>query len=643
MNEHFIIGCCYYPEHWPKENLYDDMKRIKGLGFNTVRMGEFSWSMFEKEEGKYDFSFLMKAVRVAEELGLDVILGTPTAAPPKWLTDRYPEVLCRTEDGAVLHHGSRQHHNHTSEVYLRCCAAVTEAMVLCFKDCKNVIGWQIDNELNCHRNVSYSESDDRAFAQWLKEKYHTVEALNRGWGTRFWSLEFNDFSQIECPKKTTTHKNPSLMTDYFLFLSDAVIRYAEVQARILRKHMPHAFITHNGWFRNVDYKKLTDRCLDFLSFDCYPAFGESLREGGGRDFSYRLAQTRGCSEKFLVLEQQAGASGQLRALSPTPLPGQMRLWTYQSIAHGAAGVVYFRYRTALYGAEQLWYGIYDHSGEEGYRSREARQVAEELSRVGKIFLSHRKKAEVAIFSDYHNTCCEQAEPFFANDSRRIFQALCEKNVSVDLVYSAERLTDYKIVLFPHIAIAEEALREQLEAFTRQGGIAILTCRSGTKDRNAHYRPARSPGIFRELAGCSADWFTALAGRDAQSVELGGKRYPVALYYETLETEGAETVAVYTQGFAEGKTAVTKKGNVYYVGFYCGEEVSFYYDLLKTLLPLPAVQHPLLEEVSLGEYQLYLNHGGRPLPLKGYDLLTESAVEEIGPFGVILRSLKEEQG
>ncbi len=386
MVKEFLIGCCYYPEHWDENNMESDLLRIKDLGFNTVRMGEFSWSMYEKKEGEFDFSLLKKAVKSAQEQGLYVILGTPTAAPPKWLTDRYPEVLCKNADGVVMSHGSRQHHNHTSEVYLKYCARITEEMVKAFCGFENIIGWQIDNELNCHRNESCSESDDAAFRKWLEKKYLNIESLNAAWGARFWSLEYNHFTQIQCPRHTTTHKNPSLMTDYYLFLSDSVINYATIQAKIIKKYMPDAFITHNGYFGNVDYKKLTDKCLDLLSFDSYPMFFEKSGIAKGRQAEYRLAQTRGCSEQFLILEQQSGPGGQLSYLLPTPVPGQIRLWTYQSILHGAVGVLYFRYRTALYGAEQLWYGIYDHDGEENYRSREIRQITEEIKRIGHLFL-----------------------------------------------------------------------------------------------------------------------------------------------------------------------------------------------------------------------------------------------------------------
>ncbi len=635
MTEKFLLGCCYYPEHWENVDLRDDLARMKSLGFNVIRMGEFSWSMYEKEEGKYDFSFLGEAVRVAGEFGIDVILGTPTAAPPKWLVDKYPEVLCVNADRTVMEHGSRQHHNHTSEIYLRYCAAITEAMVKYFADFPNVIGWQIDNELNCHRNESYAEADDIAFRRWLEEKYGTIEHLNRAWGNRFWSLEFNSFDQITCPRPTPTWRNPSWVTDFYLFSSDGAISFAALQAAILRAYMPHTFITHNGYFEKLDYKKLTRSCLDFLSYDSYPAAFARGRVGGDRDVAYKLALTHSCSEKFLVPEQQSGPGGQLSYMHPTPRPGQLRLWVYQSIAYGAVGILYFRYRTALYGAEQLWYGIYDHDPEENYRSAEVRKISEELGRLGGLFLNQRQQIEVAIYKDYRNDCADIAEDFAENDSWYIFSDLNRQNIRADFVDSQDDFSKYNVLVIPHVTVADEALAEKVKQFTDGGGIALISARSGSKDAHGNYLPVKAPGVFRAAAGCRVDWFTAMAHYQAQAVEMDGKTYAVDTYYEMLTPEAGEAVATYTEDFCKDQPAVVKNGNVYYVGCYCKHAPQLYTDIIRRYVTAPCVIDPDVESVVLGEYILHLNYGNRAVPLAGYDVITEQAFDAIQPYGVVL--------
>ena len=635
MTNLFLFGCCYYPEHWENGSVERDLERIKGLGMNCIRMGEFSWSMYEKEEGKYDFSLLETAVREAQRLGISVILGTPTAAPPRWLTEKHPEVLCTDTKGAVMQHGSRQHHSHTSELYLRYCAAITEAMVKHFSAFDNIIGWQIDNELNCHRNESHSESDTKAFRLWLKEKYGTVDALNTAWGNRFWSLEFNNFEQISCPSPSPAYPNPAWVTDYYLFLSDTVVNYAALQTKIIRKHMPNAFVTHNGWFENIDYRKLTSEALDFLSFDSYPSFLEKNAPAMGRSMAYKLALTRGCSDRYMILEQQAGSGGQLSYMLPTPRPGQIRLWTYQSIAHGAVGVLYFRYRTALYGAEQLWNGIYGHDGEENYRSLEIRAIGEEIGRVGHLFLENRIAPAVAIYRDYHNACVDKVESFAKTDTRDILTSLNLRNIPADFVSLADDISKYKVVIVPHITVASKALAQKLEQFTKNGGVVILSARSGVKDENVQYRPEKAPGVFRTLAGCNVDWFTATSAYENQTVLLDGKEYPVADYYEMLLPEGGEVIARYTDGFCREKPAIVKNGNVYYIGFYSRGFTELYCDLVSLHVDTRMPIAPDLEEIKLGAYRMYLNHADTGVSLSGYDLIREEHFTEIPAYGVAL--------
>ena len=635
MIDRFYIGCCYYPEHWDRNDMRRDLERIKDLGFNCVRMGEFSWSMYEKEEGKYDFSLLLEAVSYAEKLGLFVILGTPTASPPCWLTEKHPEVLCKDINGTVMHHGGRQHHNYTSPVYLKYCEAITEAMVKSFCGFSNVIGWQIDNEMYGHRKESYNESDDLAFRRWLTEKYETVDRLNEAWGNRFWSLEFNSFSQITCPRPCPARCNPHWTLDYKYFLSDVVVNYTAVQTKVIRKYMPQAFITTNGYFDHTDYCKMLDGPLDFLSFDSYPGFFERDGKGGGRIRADKLAMTLSFSSQFMVLEQQAGPGGQLYYLIPTPLPGQIRLWTYQSIAHGAVGIMYFRYRTALYGAEQLWYGIYGHDGEENYRSREIRQIGEEIGRVGKLFLQNRVAPQVAIYRDYKNDCVNQIETFAPDESREIFTALNKKNIHVNFVCKTEDFDQYKVIILPHITIADEALAAKLKAFSEKGGAVIISARSGTKNDNGHFRPQKAPGVFRSAAGCCVDWFTTVPKYENQTVLFENTEYPVSEYYEMLNPEAGEAVGFYTDGFCKSKPAVVKNGNVYYVGFYSPASADLFTEIIKKYISIKDPIDPDLEDIPMGEVRMYLNHSDREIPLEGYDLLQEKKFHSIPAYGVIL--------
>ncbi len=637
-NRKFLIGCCYYPEHWDDKDMKTDIKNIKKLGFNVIRIGEFSWSMYEKEEGKYDFSFLIKTVEYARENDLYVIIGTPTAAPPKWLTDKYPEVLYVDNNLNAQHHGSRQHHNHTSEIYIDYCKKITWQMANAFRGYDNVIGWQIDNELNCHRSLSYSEADNIAFRKWLKAKYTTIDNLNRCWGNRFWSLEFNDFEQITCPYPTPAYKNPSWCVDFIEFSSDSVIGYAKAQYDILKELTPGKFITHNGIFRNIDNKKFTETALDFMSFDSYPEFHEQHELMGSRKLGYKLSKMRGLSDKFLILEQQSGPGGQLDYLLPTPEPNQIRLWTYQSIAHGAVGVLYFRWRTAVYGAEQLWYGIYDYDGKENYRSREIRQIATELNRYSNTLLSLEASNDIAILSDFRNDCNNSVESFAGNDAEDIYNYLNYRNIKCDIIFDLDRL-NYRLLIVPHLTIASEETAQKIKKFADNGGIVIISARSGTKNLNNHYYRTTAPGVFRELVGASVEWFTQIPKHLDQKIEFNGKILEPKRYFEVLKTDSAEPIAVYTDKFCKGMPAFVKNGNVYYLGTYFDEtNACVYEDIIKQHLDVQfADLDKRIEVFNYKTHTMLLNYSEAKieLPYKMYDILTDKTYTAIDGYGVIL--------
>lgn len=233
--EEFLYGACYYPEHWEESIWDDDFRRMKELGMNVVRMGETAWNIWEPEEGRYSFKMFDKAIKLCEKNGLKVILGTPTYAPPAWLTSKYPGVLRSDFYGNVMQHGSRRHYNYTSKVYLELCRKIVTALAVHYKDNKTVIGWQIDNELNCHMDVSFAESDHLEFREWCRRNYSTLEELNKAWGTVFWAQTYTDWGQVFLPRPTVTYQNPGQLLDFYRFTSDVTIEFAKKQYEILKE------------------------------------------------------------------------------------------------------------------------------------------------------------------------------------------------------------------------------------------------------------------------------------------------------------------------------------------------------------------------------------------------------------------------
>ncbi|MBC8080606.1 MAG: beta-galactosidase, partial [Gorillibacterium sp.] len=273
-SKQFELGVCYYPEHWPESMWADDYRRMRELGFTIIRVAEFAWSLFEPEEGLFAFDKFDRALDLAHTYGLKVILGTPTATPPAWLTQRYPEVLNVSYEGVTFQHGMRRHYNYSSPKYRELCAIITTKMAEHYAAHPAVVGWQIDNELNCEIAEFYSEADHVAFRAWAKAKYGTLDNLNEAWGTIFWSQTYSDWSQVYLPRPTPVHKqpNPHLALDEKRFISDNTISFAKIQSDIIRQIAPQHWITTNGLFSHLDNHQFTDEQLDFMSFDSYPQF-----------------------------------------------------------------------------------------------------------------------------------------------------------------------------------------------------------------------------------------------------------------------------------------------------------------------------------------------------------------------------------
>ncbi|MCF2650151.1 beta-galactosidase [Niallia circulans] len=234
--EKLTLGVCYYPEHWPEELWEDDFQRMKDLGFTYDRMGEFAWTIFEPEEGVFSFDLFDRAIGKAHKFGLKTVLGTPTATPPAWLTQKYPDVLNVSQTGIPYQHGARRHYNYNSENYRRLSSAIVTEMAKHYCGNPGVVGWQIDNELNCEIDVFYSEADHLAFRKWTKEKYKTLDQLNEAWGTVFWNQTYTDWDQVYLTRSTVSNSpNPHQMLDEKRFISDSAISYAKMQGDIIRR------------------------------------------------------------------------------------------------------------------------------------------------------------------------------------------------------------------------------------------------------------------------------------------------------------------------------------------------------------------------------------------------------------------------
>ena len=495
------LGVCYYPEHWAETVWASDAKRMVDSGLSWVRIGEFSWAKIEPEPGKFEWEWLDRAIETLGGSGLQIVLGTPTATPPRWMLDKHPDMLAHNSSGIIRKFGSRRHYCFSHGGYREEARRITRLMAERYGKEPNIAAWQTDNEYDCHDTAtSYSQNALKAFQDWCAQRYQSPDALNSAWGNVFWSMEYNSFNQIELPNQTVTEPNPSHVLAFRRFTSDQVVLFNRVQCDEIRKHS-NAPIIHNfmGRITSFDHYDV-GADLDISSWDSYPLgflldrVGASANDKvhflrqGDPDFQafhhdlYRSTSTG----RWWVMEQQPGPVN-WAPWNPAPLPGMPRLWTLEAFAHGAETVCYFRWRQAPFAQEQMHAGLLQPDSKAAPALDDVTQVANELKKFQNVGTT---KAQVALIFDYDSAYAWEAQPQgedfdYFNLVFDCYRALRRAGWSVDVVPKTVDPTTYKITFAPGLLTVPTTLK---------GGLIVAGPRAGSKTEELTISTESNPGI-----------------------------------------------------------------------------------------------------------------------------------------------------
>lgn len=629
------FGADYYPEHWPEERWAEDIELMSRAGFNVVRLAEFAWSRIEPREGEYDFEWLDRVVGMLSAKGIKCIIGTPTAAPPPWMIKAYPDILRVDGYGRRKPAGTRKNYCPNNPHYAEYSRTIVERMVLHYKDNPNIVGWQIDNEFE--GDPCYCNNCIEAFRRWLKKKYGSLEQLNAACGLIFWGQEYGEWDEIFPPRPSLMMQNPSLNLEWRRFTSDSWVKYQQMQVELIRKHAPHQIITHNfmGMYKELDYFKFANP-LDIVSFDYYPKWSTDLNYASlamCHDIMRSLKK-----KPYWIMELQSGAVKAAKA--PIPKPGQIRLWTIQSVARGADGVLYFRWRTCRFGAEEYWHGILDHDGVPRRRYTEIKKVSEELRKIGSQIEGTQVYPEAAVTLVYDNIWawdieeCHGGSNYYGVNSWKptldFYSALYERNVPADFVNPvSEDLSKYKVVFVPSLMLMNRHIERNLRSYVKKGGLIIASPRTGAKDWNNNIIEETLPGNLSDMFGMTIEEYTGLP--DGQTVdvrtseaEIGSKgAYTCENWIELLSPREAEIAARYQTGIYEDRPAVTVNhfgdGTAVYVGSFLDKP--FYSALVEWVIAKVGIE-PVLPSAygfeaikrtsSDREIVFALNHNEKPV-------------------------------
>ena len=639
-------GGDYNPEQWPEDTWAEDMRLLKLAHIDIVTLNVFSWAALQSDEVTYHFEKLDKIMNLVRDNGMKVCMATSTGAHPAWMARKHPDILRVESNGMRRKFGSRHNSCPNSPTYQKYAKALAARLAERYKDYDNIVAWHISNE---YGGECYCENCEKAFRVWLKEKYHTIDEVNRVWDTAFWGHTFYDFDDIVVPNHLSEHWGNDRTTfqgislDYKRFNSESLLNAFRLEYDAIHAITPDIPITTNlmGTYQPLDYQ-MWGKYMDFISWDNYPSNETPLEETAMRHDLMRGAKQ---GKPFALMEQTPSVTNWL-PYNMLKRPGVMRLWSYQAVAHGADTVMFFQMKRSIGACEKYHGAVIDHVGNENTRVfREVTELGAELEKLGSQTLGARTDAKAAIVFDWDNWwgISYSAGPSiyldYCQEVLHYYKALHNKNIPVDMIGVEDDLSKYSLVIAPVLYMVKGNYDEKIRAFVKNGGRFLTTFFSGYVDEHDLVTIGGYPGKLRDILGIWVEEEDALPKEMENSFSYQGKTYPAKMLCDLLHTEGAQALTSYEKDFYAGMPVLTKnafgKGYGYYVA--TSSDDAFYEDYLSEICAeagiTPIMDTPATVEVTMrsnanGSFVFLLNHGEETyetaLPFAGTDLLTDTA-------------------
>ena len=643
MVKKMLYGGDYNPEQWDEAVWEEDMRMFRLAGIDCVTLNVFSWAALQSDEVTYHFERLDKIMELVRKNNLKVVMATSTAAHPAWMAKKYPEVLRTEFNGMKRKFGSRHNSCPNSPVYQKYSVALARKLAERYGTYDNIVTWHISNE---YGGECYCENCEKAFRVWLKEKYGSIEALNKAWNTSFWGHTFYDWDEIVVPNLQSEHFAQDRTTfqgislDYRRFNSDSILHNYLGEYEAVKAVTPHIPVTTNlmGFYKALDYQKWAGY-MDVVSWDNYPDPTDPPALVAMRhDLMRGLKQ----GAPFMLMEQTPSVTN-WQSYNLLKRPGDMRLISYQAVAHGADTVMFFQMRRSIGACEKFHGAVIDHVGTENTRVfREVSQLGEELKQLGDTTLDSRTPSKAAMLVDWDNwwaleySAGPSCDLKYMDELANYYTALYDNNISVDIISAQDPLDDYKVVIAPVMYMTKPGADEKIRKFVSEGGAFVTTFLSGLVDEHDLVITGGYPGKLRDILGIWVEETDALPSYMKNSFSWNGKSYDCGLICDIMHMENAQALACYAKDFYEGTPVLSKnefgKGHAYYVATRAGQD--FYADFLKKVLEEQGV-YPVFKpckgvEITLRRkeetnFLFFLNHNPQETVLiaekPGTDLLT----------------------
>lgn len=564
-------GGDYNPEQWPSNIWAEDFRLMRKAGITAATVGVFSWVSLQPAEDVFTFEWLDAIIDGLHTNGIKVILATPSAAQPAWMSQAYPGILRSDENGVRQQHGQRVNYCPNSPDYRRFSADIARRLAERYGQHPALLLWHVSNE---YGGACYCDTCAERFRQWLQAQYGTLDAMNSAWWTRFWSHTYTEWSQIMPPRQNAEFLTHGLTVDYFRFMNESQLDCYRNERDVLRAITPDVPITTNlmGAYKPLDYRRWAKE-MDVVAWDCYPNPNNTPS-----DIAFLHDLTRGLKDgqPFLLMEQTP-SSQNWQEINALKRPGVLRLWSYLAVAHGADSVLYFQWRRGRGGCEKLHGAVIEHAGREDTRVfREVSVLGGELQKLGDAVIGAAVEAKVGIVFDWDNWHALDSavgpvrEKKYLETVRKQYRALYAKNIAIDVVFPDSDLSSYKLLVAPMLYMIKPGFAEKVEAFVANGGTFVATFLSGLVDETDLAFENGYPGPLSRVLGIWVEEIDALYPDQSNSIVMadGSGSYACSRLADLLHAEGAEVLATYGSDFYAGAPVLTRnqfgKGSAYYL-------------------------------------------------------------------------------
>lgn len=644
----YLFGTEYYPEQWPEDVWYEDMELMQQAGINIVTLNVFSWALLEIEEGKYDFSKLDKIMENLEQNSIHINFATPTATVPAWAIEKYPDILPVDENGNKYSSGTRQNYCPNNDNYKKLASKIAETLAKRYGSKKSIVMWHINNEYACHIQSCYCDTCRKEFQNWLKDKYQTIDSLNKIWNNTFWGLIYTSWDQIPLPKKTVALHNPALILDYRRFMDDSFLNLYKMERNVMKQYVSNVPITTNfvGFSNALDFYKWGNE-VDFLAWDSYPdpVPGKS---GMYAPLLHDLMRCAGKGESFALMESAVSQVNWMD-INMNKRPGKMTFESYEAAAHGADAVMFFQWRQFKSGPEKYHSSIIPHSGRSDTRVfREVERLGMELKKMTPV-LNTKFQSEVGLIFDFDNwraleySFMPSKKMQYFENFEKFYRVLFNLNIPMDIISQNSDLSDYKVIIAPMLYMTQNNFSKDVTSFVNSGGTFIASYFTGIVDENDSVHDDGYPGPLKEVLGIEVMEYEPQPDEIENSVSFKSenKIYDANKWCDTIELQGAEIKAEYNEGYYEDKPAVTVNkygdGRALYIGTSPDDsfleklfEKEFENANVKPIMELPeGIKAVKRSKITGKEYIFILNYNDKTTKINfGYNKYREIISGEI---------------